>query len=79
VKSEAFKKFNVFKRMIENHGRMIKILRTNRRKEFMSKEFITFCKQSGIQRQLITSYSPHHDDVAKRKNRTSWKKQGAWQ
>ncbi len=45
----------------------------------MSKEFITFCKQSGIQRQLITSYSPHHDDVAKRKNRTSWKKQGAWQ
>jgi len=45
----------------------------------MSKEFITFCKQSGIQKQFITFYTPHQNDVAKRKNgTTSWKKQKAW-
>lgn len=71
VKNEAFEKFKVFKRMIENHGRKrIKILRTNKGGEFLSKESIAFHEQSGIQKQLTTSYTPHQNGVAKRKNIT---------
>jgi transposase InsO family protein len=68
IKNETFENFKVFKRMIENHGRKrIKILRTNKGGEFLSKKSITFCEQSGIQKQLITSYTPHQNGVAKRK------------
>jgi transposase InsO family protein len=71
VKSETFEKFKVFKRMIENHGRKrIKILRTNKGGEFLSKESTAFREQSGIQKQLTISYTPHQNGVAKRKNRT---------
>jgi transposase InsO family protein len=48
----------------------IKILRTNKGGEFLSKESTAFCEQSGIQRQLTTSYTPHQNNVAKRNNRT---------
>lgn len=36
----------------------------------MSKEFIQFCEQNGIHQELITSYTPEQNGVAKRKNRT---------
>jgi transposase InsO family protein len=66
--------------MIENHGRKkIIILRTNKGREFLSKESFAFHEQSGIQRQLTTSYTPHQNGVAKRKNRTILERAKTWQ
>ncbi|MCH89137.1 copia-type polyprotein, partial [Trifolium medium] len=38
--------------------------------EFNSLNFKSFCKEEGIKRQLTTSYTPHQNGVAERKNRT---------
>lgn len=45
-------------------------MRTDRGREFNSKEFNEFCKQNGIKRQLITAYTPQQNGVAERKNKT---------
>ncbi|GAA0165559.1 hypothetical protein LIER_20935 [Lithospermum erythrorhizon] len=37
---------------------------------YMSTGFIEFCKEHGIKRQLTTAYTPHHNGVAERRNRT---------
>ena len=45
-------------------------MRTDRGGEFTSQEFNNFCNESGIHRQLTTSFTPQHNGVAERKNRT---------
>ena len=45
-------------------------LRTHRGGEFTSKKVISFGNENGIQRQLITAYTPQQNGVAKRKNKT---------
>ncbi len=55
------------------------MLRTDKGREFLSKESIAFHEQSGIQRQLTTSYTPHQNGVAKRKNRTILERAKTWQ
>jgi transposase InsO family protein len=37
--------------------------------EYTSKEFVNFCKDVGIKRELTTPYNPQQNGVAKRKNR----------
>ena len=37
--------------------------------EYTSKEFDEYCRQEGIQRQLVVPYTHEHNGVAKRKNR----------
>lgn len=70
-KYEALNSFKCFKVMVEKEVKMsIKFLRTDRGGEFNSNEFNDFCKQSGIKRQLTTSYTPQQNGVAQRKNRT---------
>lgn len=70
-KSEAFHYFKCFKNLVEKEtGLPVKCLRTNRGGEFNSVEFNEFCKQSGIKRQLTTTYTPQQNGVAERKNRT---------
>ena len=67
-KSKTFQKFQIFK---ENQtGCHIKVLRTDRGGEFISKEFNLFCEEEGIQRELIAPYTPEQNGIAERKNRT---------
>jgi transposase InsO family protein len=57
--------------LIENLSeRKIKILRSDNGGEYTSKEFVNFCKDVGIKRELTTPYNPQQNGVAERKNRT---------
>ena len=52
-KDEAFNKFKEFKALIENiFERDIKILRSDNGGEYTSKEFVNYCKDVGIKREL---------------------------
>jgi hypothetical protein len=80
VQNEAFEKFKVSKRMIENHGRKrIRIPRTNKGGKFLSKESIAFCEQSGIQDNSLL-HIPHTKTMLQRgRIEPSWREQGTWQ
>jgi transposase InsO family protein len=70
-KDEVFNKFKEFKALIENLSeRKIKIRRSYNGGEYTSKEFVNFCKDVGIKRELTTPYNPQQNDVAERKNKT---------
>ena len=56
--------------MENQSGHRIKILRTDRGGEYVSNEFINFCKTHGIQKQFNARYTPQQNDIAERKNRT---------
>jgi hypothetical protein len=69
-KDEVFNKFKEFKALIEKlFERKIKILRSDNGGEYTSKEFVNFCKDVGIKRELTTPYNPQQNSVAERKNR----------
>jgi transposase InsO family protein len=69
-KDEVFSKFKEFKVLIENlFERKIKILRSDNGGEYTSKEFMNFCRDVGIKRELTTPYNPQQNGVAERKNR----------
>ena len=58
-KSEVFEKFRNFKALVENQsGLHTKALRTDRGGEYISKEFLRFCKESGIHKQFTARYTP---------------------
>ncbi|GKA34078.1 zinc finger, CCHC-type containing protein [Tanacetum coccineum] len=46
------------------------MLRTDRGGEFTSNEFMQYCKENGIARQLTAPYSPQQNGVVERRNRT---------
>jgi transposase InsO family protein len=70
-KDEVFSKFKEFKALIENLSeRKIKILRSDNGGEYTSKEFVNFCKDVGIKRELTIPYNPQQNGVAEHKNRT---------
>jgi transposase InsO family protein len=70
-KGEAFKSFKVFKAFVEKqYEKKLKVLRTDRGGEFLSKEFINFCENEGIHRELTTPYTPEQNGVAERKINT---------
>eukprot|EP00253_Pinus_taeda_P004978 PITA_04978 len=48
----------------------IKVLRTDRGGEYISKEFLRFCRENGIHKQFTARYTPQQNGVAERKNRT---------
>jgi transposase InsO family protein len=57
--------------LIENLSeRKIKILRSDNGGEYSSKEFVNFCRDVGIKRELTTPYNTQQNGVAERKNRT---------
>jgi transposase InsO family protein len=71
TKDEVFSNFKEFKALIENlFERNIKILRSDNGAEYTSKEFVNFCKDVGIKRELTTPYNPQQNDVVEHKNRT---------
>jgi transposase InsO family protein len=70
-KSKAFETFKLFKILVKKEsGCLIKCLRSDRGGEYTSAEFNEFCNSNGIRRQLTTFYTPHHNGVSERKNRT---------
>ncbi|KAL3690411.1 hypothetical protein R1sor_016720 [Riccia sorocarpa] len=48
----------------------IRCLRTDRGGEFLSKEFIGYCLEKGITRQLTNADTPQQNGIAERKNRS---------
>jgi hypothetical protein len=75
-KSKVFDRFKEFKALVENQTeKRIKVLRTNNDREFCENEFEEFCKKYGIARQKTTPYTPQHNGVAERMNRTLMEKE----
>lgn len=57
--------------MAENEsGKRIKVFRTDRGGEFISKDFVEYCENAGIKRHLTAPYSPQQNGVVERRNRT---------
>jgi transposase InsO family protein len=71
AKDEVFDKFQEFKALVENQiGRKIRVLRSDNRGEYTSKEFVDYYGAVGIKKELIDPYNPQQNGVAKRKNKT---------
>jgi hypothetical protein len=74
-KSEVFDRFKEFKALVENQiEKIIKVLRTDNGREFCGNEFEEFCKKCGIEMNKNTPYTPHHNGVAERMNKTLMEK-----
>nr|GEX29344.1 hypothetical protein [Tanacetum cinerariifolium] len=70
-KHEVFETFKVFQKEVENQlGKTIKSLRSNREGEYMSQEFLDHVKDHGIIAHRTPPYTPQHNGVSKRRNRT---------
>ncbi|KAK4408464.1 Retrovirus-related Pol polyprotein from transposon TNT 1-94 [Sesamum angolense] len=72
-KSEVFKVFKKFKNLVEKQsGRIIKVLRSDRGKEYNNSEFDKFCEE-GIEHQTTVSYNPHKMECQKERTEQSWR------
>ncbi|GJU33807.1 retrotransposon protein, putative, ty1-copia subclass [Tanacetum coccineum] len=70
-KHEVFEMFKVFKNEVENQlGKTIKALRSNQGGEYICQEFKDYIKACGIVQQLTPPYTPQHNGVSERRNRT---------
>lgn len=70
-KSDAFKCFINYVARVEAHSDMkLNVLKCDRGGEYRSNNFIRFCEQKRIKIQYTNAYSPRHNDVAKRINRS---------
>ncbi|GJY46448.1 retrotransposon protein, putative, ty1-copia subclass [Tanacetum coccineum] len=68
---EHGRKFEVFKNEVENQLRKtIKALRSDRGGKYISQEFKVYLKACGIVQQLTPPYTPQHNGVSERRNRT---------
>lgn len=71
TKDGAFDKFQIYKALVENqNGMKIKNLRSDRGGEYFPNEFNLFCEEHGIIHQRTAPYTPQHNGLAERKNRT---------
>ncbi|GAA0150002.1 hypothetical protein LIER_37045 [Lithospermum erythrorhizon] len=59
-----------FKAMVEESGKSIKCLRTDRGGEYVSGEFSAYCNEHGIKRQLKNPYTPYQNGVVERRTKT---------
>jgi hypothetical protein len=70
AKSEVFTQFQEFIALVENQsGKRIKVLRLDNGGEYSSRQFVDFCAQHGIRRQMTIPYNPQQNGVVERKNR----------
>jgi hypothetical protein len=66
-----FEKFKEFQNKVENHrNRKIKFLRSDRGGEYLSYDFLTHLKASGIVSQLMPPRTPQCNGVSEHRNRT---------
>ena len=57
--------------MVENQAQCyIKVIRSDNGTEYTTQKFKTQCKESGVIHQFTTPYTPQHNGVSKRRNRT---------
>ncbi|GKV47387.1 hypothetical protein SLEP1_g54294 [Rubroshorea leprosula] len=71
IKFEVLSCFKKFKAHVERQsGHCIQILRTDGGGEYTSNEFHEYCGEQGIQHQVTCPYTPQHNGVVERKNRT---------
>jgi hypothetical protein len=69
AKSEVFARFQEFRALVENQsGKRIQVLRSDNGGEYSSRQFVDFCAQRGIGRQMTVPYNPQQNGVAERKN-----------
>ena len=74
-KDETFDLFCEWKELVENQqNKKVKCLRTDNGLEFCNLKFDAYCKEHGIERHKICTYTPQHNGVAKRMNRTIMEK-----
>ena len=52
----------------------MKVVRSDNRGEFTSKEFLKFCVDDGIRRQFLVARTPQHNRVVEQKNHTLMEK-----
>ena len=70
-KSEALDCFRRYMRLVENQlDKSIKVLRTDRGREYLSEQLKELCDEKGIARQLMMPYTPQQNGVAERRNQT---------
>ncbi|WCJ31679.1 Retrovirus-related Pol polyprotein from transposon TNT 1-94 [Euphorbia peplus] len=70
-KSESFERFKEYRMEVEKQtGKQIKILRSDRGGEYLSGEFLNYLKENGIVSQWTPPYTPQHNGVSERRNRT---------
>jgi len=70
-KSDILDAFQKYKRRVEKEtGCVIKQLRIDNPREYLSKEFTSFLENEDISRQLSVEYTPQQNGLAKRANRT---------
>ena len=70
-KSEVSDCFLSYQKFCERqHGRKIRILRSDRGGEYLSNGLQTHFDDTGIQHELTTAYTPHQNGMAERLNRT---------
>lgn len=70
-KSEALEVFKKFKAVAETQsGQKLKILRTDGGGEYTSKAFEEFCEAQGVVHEVTPPYTPQHNGLAERRNRT---------
>jgi len=68
-KDEAFETFKEVKALHQNQTRKkIKIFRSDNGGEYMSNEFIDFCKKDSIKKEKVVPYAPKENDLVERKN-----------
>ncbi|KAM1643804.1 hypothetical protein ACFX2K_013588 [Malus domestica] len=70
-KLESFERFKEFKNEVEKQtGKQIKILRSDRRGEYLSNEFLDYLKECGIISQWTLPGTPQLNGVSERRNQT---------
>nr|GEW42312.1 retrotransposon protein, putative, Ty1-copia subclass [Tanacetum cinerariifolium] len=70
-KHEVFETFKVFQKEVENQlGKTIKSLRSDRGGEYISQKFLDHLKDHGIITHRTPLYTPQHNGVSERINRT---------
>jgi transposase InsO family protein len=70
-KNDVLGIFKKFKVLVEKQcGQNIEILRTDGGGEYVSTEFNEYCENEGITHEVTPPYTPQHNGVAERKNRT---------
>jgi transposase InsO family protein len=71
AKSESFDVFKKFKKKVEKKcEKSIKILRTDGGGEYTLNEFERFLVEQGIEHEVTAPYTPQHNGLAERRNRT---------
>ena len=69
-KSEVFEKFKYYYKSLENQGIKIRNFRSDEGREYMSKDFVQYCLENGIRKQVTAAYTPEQNGRAERMNRT---------